>query len=127
MDRQLALFRLGMLGSFIGAIVAFTQFDIAASAMALWNQNPTTQEDTKSDLLEETTLANCHAKETPREAVEDPLHCYPNLASKEGLPRDTAVANIQGFLLAASMTFLIVLTDVLLGYRIARENQLGRN
>ena len=124
MDWQLGLFRFGLLACFVAAIFAATQFEIGQSVVAIWNQNPTSQELTAKDVAAVKRLAAYQSTEAKAKVVEYPSACYPSVKSFRGLTRDTAIANVRAFLMTISALFVTLFATVFLGLRMARESRV---
>jgi len=124
MDWQLGVFRFGLLACFLGPMFAATQFDIAQSIVAIWNHNPSTEEVSAEDAATGRQLAACLSAEAKKRVIEFPSTCYPRNLSFRGLARDSALANVRGFVLTASALFITMFSVTILGLRMARESRL---
>jgi len=121
-DWQLGLFRFGLFACVVCAAMVITQFDVVDSAVAIWNHSPTAQ-SAEAAVTEATKRQSaCLSAQSHASSTEYPSSCYFNDSTFRGMPRDHAVANLEGFLIAALALSFLLLGVVSLGLRMARAS-----
>jgi len=120
MDWALVVFRSALLSCAILALVAATQFDIAASAEAVWNHNLTTDEIVGAREVAAMHQADCLAVKA--KTTEYPASCYRDPPTQRGLPSEKAIENIRWFVTTITVLLIVLFSVVVLGVRMGREN-----
>jgi len=120
MDWQLVVFRSGLLACAILALVAATQFDIAASAEAVWNHNLTTEEIVGAREVAAMHQADCLAVKA--KTTEYPASCYRDPPTQRGLPSEKAMENIRWLVTTVTALLIVLFSVVVVGVRMGREN-----
>jgi hypothetical protein len=123
MDWRLVLFRIGLFVCVVWAVVVATQFDVAGSAVAIWNHSPTAHEAQASARDAGKRQSACLSAEAHAPSAEYPASCYSNDPTFRGMPRDQAIANLRGFLITVSPLPFLFFGVVSLGLRMARESR----
>lgn len=121
-DWELTAFRAGAILCLVLAAILATRFDIAESVLAIQNGNPTTSALAASNAVLARTRDACTNSALHQPSEEFPSNCLYNDTILRGLPRDQAVANIQGFLICASALAILLSVVIWLGYRMIKES-----
>jgi hypothetical protein len=122
-DRQLSLFRFGLLVCLVGTLYAATQFDIAESVEAIWNHEPTSEAFAAESIRAENRIAACLAAEKATKPVEYVSTCASNRPPVPEMAGEVAAANIRGFSITASAVLITIFAVWLLGIRMTRESR----
>jgi hypothetical protein len=125
LDWRLRVFRLGLVGCVVLAVVAVTQFDIVSSAVAIWNRNPTAHAIAAAVSGAAERESNCLTNEAHTPQAEFPSSCYSHDLSFRGMPGDEAFANLEGFLGTLAVLFAMLFGVITLGLRMARESRVS--
>ena len=123
MDWRLGLFRFGLVACIAGAIFIVSQFSIVESSVAIWNNNPTTEEAISATTAAVERKAACLSAEAKTSTIEYPSHCYSGDPAFHGMTREKAVKNIEGFAFASLALLIGIFSVVSLGVRMARESR----
>ncbi len=123
MDWQLGLFRIGLFVCVALSVVAVTQFDIADSAVAIWNHNPTAYAARLSVTVAANRQSACLSAHAHSPSTEYPSSCYSNDPTFRGMSADQAVTNLRGFLIFVIPLPFLFVGVVLLGLRMARASR----
>jgi len=123
MDWRLGLFRIGLFLCVVWAVVVATQFDVAGSVVAIWNDSPTAHETQASVRNAAKRQSACLSAQAHAPSAEYPSSCYSNDPTFRGMPRDQAITNLRNFLITISPLPFLFFGVVSLGLRMSRESR----